>query len=101
MNGKGKINKILIQVYEENNKLMRQEEGSKYIQSTVDKYFISIERLKKFIQQEYGVQDIQLDRLNYQFIQHYEIFLRTKYANHHNTNPKNVQCLLYPWQRKL
>lgn len=85
MNGKGKINKTLIQVYEENNKLMRLEEGSKYVQNTVDRYFISIERLKKFIQQEYNVQDIQLDRLNYQFIQRYEMFLRTQYSNHHNT----------------
>jgi hypothetical protein len=45
MNGKGKINKTLIQIYDENNKLMRQEEGSKYVQNTVDRYFISIERL--------------------------------------------------------
>jgi site-specific recombinase XerD len=85
MNGKGKINKTLIQIYEENNKLMRQEEGIKYVQNTVDRYFISIERLKKFILNEYNVQDIPLDRLNYQFIQRYELFLRTQNTNHHNT----------------
>jgi len=85
INGKGRINKTLIQVYEENNKLMRQEVGSKYVRNTVDRYHISIERLKKFIAEEYKVQDIPLDRLNYQFIQRYEVYLRTHYANHHNT----------------
>jgi hypothetical protein len=85
MSGKGKINKALIQVYEENNKLMRQEEGSKYVSNTVARYFISIERLKKFIQQEYNSLDIPLERLNYQFIQCYETYLRSNYANHHNT----------------
>jgi len=37
MNGKGRINKTLLQVYEENNKLTRQEEGSKYVKNTVDR----------------------------------------------------------------
>jgi site-specific recombinase XerD len=85
MNGKGKINKTHIQVYTENNQLMKQEEGSKYVKNTVERYFISIERLKKFLQKEYGVEDIPLERLNYQFVQRYEIFLRTTYTNHHNT----------------
>ncbi len=85
INGKSKINKTLLQVYEENNKMMRQDEGSKYVKNTVDRYFISIERLKKFIVNEFGIQDIPLDRLNYQFIQRYEIFLRTNYSNHNNT----------------
>jgi site-specific recombinase XerD len=85
INGKGKINKTLIQVFDENNKLMKQEEGRKFVRNTVDRYFISIERLRRFVREEYGMQDIPLDRLNYQFIQRYELFLRTKYANHHNT----------------
>ena len=62
INGKGKINKTLIQVYEENNKLMRKEEGTRYVRNTVDRYHISIERLRKFIAEEYKDQDILLDR---------------------------------------
>ena len=69
MNGKGKTNKTLIQVYNENNQLMKQEEGSKYMKNTVERYFISIERLKKFLREEYGIEDIPLERLNYQFVQ--------------------------------
>jgi site-specific recombinase XerD len=83
--GKGKIKKTLLQVYEENNRLMRLEEGIKYVKNTVDRYFISIERLKKFVLQGYHIQDIALERLNYQFIQRYDIHLRTNYTNHHNT----------------
>jgi site-specific recombinase XerD len=85
LNRKGKINKTLIQVYEENNLLMKQEEGSMYVKNTIDRYFISIKRLISFLIEEYDVQDIPLDRLNYQFVQRYEIFIRTHYTIHHNT----------------
>jgi hypothetical protein len=40
---------------------MKQEEGSKYVKNTVARYFISIERLKLFLQEEYSVTDISWD----------------------------------------
>jgi len=49
-----------------------------------------------FILEEYKVQDIPLDRLNYQFIQRYEFFLRTQYANHHNTIMNYIKQLEVP-----
>jgi hypothetical protein len=66
--GKDIIKRTLVRVFEENNKLMLQDVGSKYDKITVKRYFISIERLKKFIKDEYNAIDIPLDRLNYQFM---------------------------------
>lgn len=86
--GKGINKRPLLQVFEENNKLMLQEVGNKYDKITVHRYLTSIERLKEFIQTEYNTPDIPLDKLNYQFIQRYEIFLRTNFNCQHNTTMK-------------
>lgn len=93
INGKGNIHKTLFEVYEENNKLMRLEEGNKYSKVTVDSYFNSIKRLKAFLNDELGTQDIRLDRLNYEFIRRYEVFLRKNYGNHHNTVMRYIKQL--------
>ena len=93
INGKGKIHKTLLQIYEENNQMMRLEEGNKYSPRTVDSYFNSIKRLKGFLQDELNTQDIYIDRLNYDFIRKYEIFLRTRYSNHHNTIMRYIKQL--------
>jgi site-specific recombinase XerD len=91
--GKGKANKTLVQAYEESIKLMKQEEGSKYVNHTIRVYEITIERLKEFIRNEFRVQDIALEKLNYQFMQQYEIFLRTKHHCQHNTVMKYLKQL--------
>jgi site-specific recombinase XerD len=93
LNGKGINNKLLLQVFEENNKLMEQEVGTKYDRITVNRYLTSIERLKCFITIEYNLPDIAMDRLNYRFIQRYEIFLRTEYSCQHNTTMKYLKHL--------
>jgi hypothetical protein len=93
INGKGKIHKTLLQVYEQNNQMMRLEEGSEYSPRTVDSYFNSIKRLRGFIQDELHTEDIHLDRLNYEFIRKNEVFLRARYSNHHNTVIRYIKQL--------
>lgn len=91
--GKGPAKKTLVQAYEESIKLMKLEEGSKYVSHTIQVYEINLVRLKEFIRNEYQVQDIALEKLKYQFMQRYEIFLRTKYYYQHNTVMKCLKQL--------
>lgn len=91
--GKGTSSKTLLEVFEENNKLMKQEIGLKYDKNTVQRYFISLDRLSTFLRDELNIQDINLDRLNHQFIKRYEILLRSKYNCSHNTAMKYLKHL--------
>jgi hypothetical protein len=93
LNGKGKMRKTLIQVYEENNQIMKLEVGSKFIQRTVDSYSNSLARLKRFVKAEYEAEDIPLGKLNFQFIQRYAIYLSTTYSNRHNTIMRYIKQL--------
>lgn len=83
----------LIQVFEENNKLTKLEIGSKYSDRTSTQYNTTLSRLKDFIQKHYRVKDIELNHLNINFIQRFEIYLRTEYNIKTNTTIKYLKQL--------
>ena len=91
--GKNQHNQFLIKTFELNNQLMEKEKEAKYSPDTVKRYQISITRLKAFINDEYGVSDLELKKLNLTFIRKYDIFLRTKYSTNHNTAMKYLKHL--------
>jgi len=93
INGKSKTSKTLLQIYQENNHLMKLEIGNKFNARTVSSYDNSLKRLQKFINEEYNASDIHLGKLNYKFIKQYEIFLRVNYHNHHNTVMRYIKQL--------
>lgn len=91
--GKRKKKYFLIKVFEENNDLTKQQEGQKYSKSTVQQYGTALTRLKEFLQDKYNVTDIELDKLDVNFIRRFEIYLRTKYGNGDNTTMKYLKQL--------
>ncbi len=81
----------LISVFEANNILVKQEEGSKYSRSTIDQYTTTLNRLKAFLKKEYNCNDMLLTKLELTFIRRFEIFLKTEYKIHHNTIMKHLK----------
>jgi site-specific recombinase XerD len=93
LNGKYQKEHTLLSVFETNNKLVEQEKGSKYSQSTIDQYNTTLNRLKLFLEEEYKCSDIVLSKLDVLFIRRFEIFLITKYGIGHNTIMKHLKQL--------
>lgn len=91
--GKNEHEYKLISVFETNNKLVKQEEGSKYSRSTIDQYVTTLNRLKRFLEQEFKCTDIALSKLDVLFIRRFEIFLKTQYLIEHNTIMKHLKQL--------
>ena len=83
----------MVQVFEMNNSLIKQEEGQKYSRSTIDQYSTTLERLKVFLNKEYDSNDIALSSLDLLFIRRFEIYLKTKYEIVHNTAMKHLKQL--------
>lgn len=52
--GKNVKKYFLVQVFEMSNALIKQEEGQKYVRSTIDQYTTTLVRLKLFLNQEYA-----------------------------------------------
>lgn len=83
----------LVQVFEMNNALIKQEEGQKYTRNTIDQYITTLVRLKLFLNQEYACNDIALSNLDLLFIRRFEIYLKTNYSIVHNTVMKHLKQL--------
>jgi site-specific recombinase XerD len=83
----------ILHVFEENNELIKLEEGEKYAKSTVSQYNTTFERLKNFIIKKYGVNDILLDSIDLNFIRRFEIYLRTEHNTGGNTAMKYLKQL--------
>jgi site-specific recombinase XerD len=93
LTGKNCTKHFLVKVFEDSNKLIKQEEGHKYSRSTINQYNVTLERLKLFLKQEYKCEDIELSKLDVLFIRKFEIFLKLTYANAHNTIMKYLKQL--------
>ncbi len=91
--GKNVKKYYLVQVFEMNNSLIKQEEGQKYVRSTIDQYTTTLDRLKLFLNQEYSCNDIALSKLDLLFIRRFEIYLKTNYSIVHNTVMKHLKQL--------
>ena len=91
--GKKPNAKTLIEVFEENNKLMQKESGHKYVENTVERYEISISRLKEFLKADIAGETILIEDIDFKFMMRYENFLTTKYHCSHNTTMKYLKHL--------
>jgi len=85
--------KTLIPVFEENNKLIKQEQNQKYVPSTISQYGYTLAKIKEFLKTELSRSDIPLPEIDLFFIRRFEIFLRTKYSLDHNTAMKYLKQL--------
>ena len=83
----------LIQIFEENNKLVKQGLGHKYSESTFNQYKTTLARLIVFLDKAYNIGDIELSKLDVGFIARFDSFLRLDYKIGDNTVAKYLKQL--------
>lgn len=67
----------LLQTAEKYNENFKAQVGITRKKSTYGKYETTTKRLKEFIQHKYGRDDIRLNELNYEFVNGFDLFLKT------------------------
>jgi site-specific recombinase XerD len=83
----------ILQVFEENNSLVKLEQDQKYAATTVRQYGTTLERLRDFLKKAYNADDLELEKLDINFIRRFEIYLRTEYKIGTNTTMKYLKQL--------
>lgn len=83
----------LLKVFDENNRLSKLEEGTKYSKSTVRQYHTTRDRVAAFLKKEFSKDDIDLAELNVLFIRRFENFLRLTFQTDDNTTVKYLKQL--------
>ena len=87
----GKANKekyMLMEQFKIHNEQMQALIGRDYAESTLDRYETSYRHTLQFLQDKYKVSDIDIEKLNYDFITNYEFWLKTVRKCDHNTTMK-------------
>lgn len=86
--GRSEQNILLLEVFKEHNEKMAAQLDSEYAPGTLERYTTSLEHTRSFIKWKYGKEDIEIRKLNYEFISDYEFWFKTVRKCSHNTTVK-------------
>ena len=107
----GKNNKqkhMLLEVFKYHNQQMAILINREYAAGTLERYETSYKHTQSFLKWKYKIDDIEINKLNYEFISEYEFWLKSVRKCGHNTTMKYLanfkkivlRCLKNGWLQK-
>ncbi|WP_430816085.1 site-specific integrase [Carboxylicivirga sp. RSCT41] len=83
--------RTLLEVFEYHNRQISELSGISYSPATIQRYVTTLEHIKKFINQQYRLDDIPLNQLKFSFITDLEHYFRTTRKCNNNTTYKYIK----------
>jgi len=78
----------IIEIFREHNRKIAALVGKQYAELTLERYETSLKHTQAFIQSKYKVDDLDITKLDYEFIENYEFWLKSVRNCDHNTAMK-------------
>jgi hypothetical protein len=78
----------IIEIFREHNMKVAALVGKQYAELTLERYETSLKHTQAFIQSKYGSDDLDITKLDYEFIENYEFWLKSVRNCDHNTAMK-------------
>ena len=108
LRGTNEKSKMIMEIFQYHNDQMKNLVSKDYSPTTLIRYKTSFGHTKSFMEWKYGFSDIDIKKLNYEFISHYEFWLKTVRNCNHNTTIKYIsnfrkivnQCIRNGWLEK-
>lgn len=99
---------MLMEIFQQHNDQMAALVGKEFSPGTLERYNTSMAHTRAFLQWKHGIADIDIKRLNYEFIYDYEFWLKTQRSCSHNTAIKYISnfrkvvniCIRKGWLQK-
>ncbi|WP_245999691.1 site-specific integrase [Paraflavitalea soli] len=82
--------RMLIEIFQHHNDQLAALIGKEFSAATLERYNTSRDHTKAFLQWKFGIGDIDIKRLNYEFVTDYEFWLKTQRNCNHNTAIKYI-----------
>lgn len=100
--------KTILTIFQEHNEQMKNLVGKDFASGTLERYRTSLAHTREYIQWKYGVNDLDIRKLDYDFVCQYEFWLKTYRNCSHNTAIKYIanfrkiikRCLRSGWLEK-
>ena len=80
--------KMVLEIFDDHNKKMKSLIGMEFAQVTYNKYIATYKHLSKFIKYKFKKNDIEIAKVNHEFIADLEFYLRSERSCGHNTTMK-------------
>ncbi|RTZ04596.1 hypothetical protein EKL98_08580 [Flavobacterium bomense] len=108
LTGKKERERMLIPIFQEHNRKIKELVGQEYAPGTLERYETSLKHTKDFISWKYNITDINIEKIDHSFITEYEFYLRSERKCANNTAVKYIknfhkiinQCLANGWLNK-
>ena len=108
LSGKKERERMLIPIFLEHNRKIKELVGQEYAAGTLERYETSLKHTKDFISWKYNITDINIEKIDHAFIMEYEFYLRSERKCANNTAVKYIknfhkiinQCLANGWLNK-
>lgn len=106
--GKKERARMLIPIFQEHNRKIKELVGQEYAPGTLERYETSLKHTKNFLFWKYNLTDINIEKIDHAFIMEYEFYLRSERKCANNTAVKYIknfhkiinQCLANGWLNK-
>ena len=106
--GKRERERMLIPIFQEHNRKIKELVGLEYAAGTLERYETSLKHTKDFLSWKYKLTDINIEKIDHAFITEYEFYLRSERKCANNTAVKYIknfhkiinQCLANGWINK-
>jgi len=100
--------RMLMEIFQQHNDQLAALIGKEFSPATLERYNTSRDHTKAFLQWKYRIDDIDIKRLNYEFVCDYEFWLKTQRNCNHNTAIKYISnfrkiiniCIRRGWLQK-
>lgn len=83
--------RTLIPIFIEHNRKIKSLIGIEYSAGTHERYEVSLQHTKKYINFQYGADDIAISKIDHAFITGYDYYLRTEKSCSNNTTVKYIK----------
>ncbi|WP_370898128.1 site-specific integrase [Chryseobacterium gossypii] len=106
--GRDQKNRMLIPIFQDHNDRIEKLVGKEFAKGTLTRYKTCLSHTKEFIRWKYKVSDIDIRKIDYAFLNDFELFLRTERLCNNNSAVKYIRnfgkvikiCIANGWIQK-
>lgn len=93
LKGRTERAKMLVEIFQYHNDQMKSLVGTEYAPATLTRFKTTLEHTKAFLQWKYGISDIEITHLSFEFISEFEFWFKSVRKCGHNTTIKYLANL--------
>ncbi len=82
--------RMIMKIFQQHNDELKSLVGKEFSSGTLERYKTSYDHTKSFMEWKYGTSDMDIKKLDYEFVSQYEYWLKTKRNCAHNTTIKYI-----------